>query len=35
MIKLAKRAVYDQFKNVGINDEELLSAFAGAEVLIN
>ena len=35
MIKSAKRAVYDQFKNVGINDEELLSAFAGAEVLIN
>ena len=35
IIKPAKREVYDQFKNPDINDEELLSAFAGAEVLIN
>ena len=35
MIKSAKRAVYDQFKNADINDEELLSAFAGAKGLIN
>ena len=31
MIKSAKRAVYDESKNADINDEELLSAFAGAE----
>ena len=35
MIKSTKRAVYDQLKNADINDEELLSAFAGAEGLIN
>ena len=35
MIKSAKRVVYDQFKNADINDEELLSAFARAEGLIN
>ena len=35
MIKSAKWAVYDQFKNADINDEELLSAFAEAEGLIN
>ena len=35
MVKSAKRAVYDQLKNADINDEELLSAFAGAEGLIN
>ena len=35
MIKSAKRAVYDQFKNVDISDEELLSTFAGAEGLVN
>ena len=35
MIKSAKWAVNDQFKNADIIDEELLSAFAGAEGLIN
>ena len=35
MVKSAKWAVYDQLKNGDINDEELLSAFAGAEGLIN
>ena len=35
MIKSAKKAIYDQFKNADINDEELLSAFFGAEGLIN
>ena len=35
MIKPAKRAVYDQFKNADINDEELLPASADAEALIN
>ena len=35
MIKSAKRAVKkDQLKNADISDEELLSAFAGAERLI-
>ena len=35
IIKSAKQEVYDQFKNVDINDEELLSAFSGAEGLTN
>ena len=35
MVKSAKQAVYDQLKNVDITDEELLSAFAVAEGLIN
>ena len=35
MIKSAKRAVYDQFKNADTNNEELLSAFAGVEGLKN
>ena len=35
MVKSAKWAVYDQLKNADISDEELLSAFAGAEGLIN
>ena len=35
MIKPAKLAVYDQFKNADINDEELLPASAGAEALLN
>ena len=34
MIKPAKRAVYDQFKNADNNDE-LLPASGGAEALIN
>ena len=35
MIKSTKRAVYDQFKNADINDEELFSACARAEGLID
>ena len=35
MIKSAESAVYDQSKYVHINNKELLSAFAGAQVLIN
>ena len=35
MIKSTKRAVCDQFKNADINDEELFSACARAEGLIN
>ena len=35
MIKSAKNAVYDQSKNTHINNKELLSAFAGAQWLIN
>ena len=35
MIKPVIRTVYDQFKNPDINEEELLSAFAGTEGLIN
>ena len=35
IIKSAKQEVYDQLKNVDINDEELLSAFSGAEGLTN
>ena len=35
IIKSAKQEVYDQFKNVDINDEELLSAFSGPEGLTN
>ena len=35
MIKSTKQAVYDQFQNADINDEELFSACARAEGLIN
>ena len=35
MIKAAKRAVYAILSNADITDEELLSAFVGAEGLIN
>ncbi|CAG2252551.1 unnamed protein product [Mytilus edulis] len=35
MIKSAKRAIYAILGNADINDEELLTAFTGAEALIN
>ncbi|CAG2208619.1 unnamed protein product [Mytilus edulis] len=35
MIKSAKRAIYVILGNADINDEELLTAFTGAEALIN
>ena len=35
MIKAAKRAVYAILSNADINDEELMTAFTGAEALIN
>ena len=35
MLKSAKRAVYDQFKNVDVNDEEPLLPFSGAQGFIN
>ncbi|XP_074645828.1 uncharacterized protein LOC141902087 [Tubulanus polymorphus] len=35
MIKSAKRAIYAILKNADVNDEELMSAFTGAEALIN
>ena len=35
MIKAAKRSVYAILSNADVNDEELLSAFIGAEALIN
>ena len=35
MIKSAKQAVYNQFRNADINDAELFSNFAGAKGLIN
>ncbi|XP_074653605.1 uncharacterized protein LOC141907761 [Tubulanus polymorphus] len=35
MIKSAKRAIYAILGNADVNDEELLSAFTGAEALIN
>ncbi|XP_047124250.1 uncharacterized protein LOC124806969 [Hydra vulgaris] len=35
MIKTAKRAIYFQLGNADITDEELITAFAGAEGLIN
>jgi len=35
MIKAAKRAISAILQNADINDEELLTAFTGAELLIN
>ena len=35
MIKSAKRAIYAVLKGADVNDEELLTAFSGAEALIN
>ena len=35
MIKSTKQEVYDQFQNTDINDEQLFSAYARAEGLIN
>ncbi|XP_012565594.1 uncharacterized protein LOC105849708 [Hydra vulgaris] len=35
MIKAAKRAIYSQLGNADITDEELITAFPGAEGLIN
>lgn len=35
MIKPARKAVYDQLKNTDVTNEELLSALARAEGLIN
>ncbi|XP_014675861.1 PREDICTED: uncharacterized protein LOC106815849 [Priapulus caudatus] len=35
MIKSAKRAIYAILQNADINDEELLTAFTGAEALLN
>ena len=35
MIRAAKRAIYGILQNADINDEELLTAFTGAEALIN
>jgi transposase len=35
MVKCAKRALYHILKNTDITDEELMSAFIGAEDLVN
>ena len=35
MVKAAKRAIYGILRNADINDEELMSAFVGAEDLLN
>ena len=35
MIKVVKRAIYAILANADINDEELMTAFTGAESLIN
>ena len=35
MIKAAKKAIYAILDNVNVNDEELLTAFIGAEALLN
>ena len=35
MIKAAKRAIFAILGNADVNDEELMTAFTGAESLIN
>ena len=35
MIKCAKRAIYAILQNADVNDEELTTAFIGAEALVN
>ena len=35
MIKAAKRAILVILSNAGVNDEDLMTAFTGAEALIN